>query len=163
MYKFIVSEAHFHADTIGASTSVIVRKTAKLFKFLYSPTQRGPTIVALFLPMPFTRASNLHNVSGSDERLHVWAEMSATNCSIIKQLAETHWQKQSWGSLCLPSVLMAEIHDLVCSSGTTRVITSLQLLCHFLKVKRHTPFQHWTLCWPSTLKITLISSFITVC
>ena len=43
-YKFIVSEAHFYADTIGASPVVIACKVAKLFKFLYSPTQRGPTI-----------------------------------------------------------------------------------------------------------------------
>ena len=46
-YKLIVPEAHFHAETIGASPAVIARKTAKLFKLLYSPTQRGPTIVAL--------------------------------------------------------------------------------------------------------------------
>ena len=38
-YKFIVPKAHFHADTIGASPAVIACKTAKLFKFLYSPTQ----------------------------------------------------------------------------------------------------------------------------
>ena len=44
-YKFIVPEEHFHADTIGASPAVTARKTVKLFKFLYSPTQRGPTIV----------------------------------------------------------------------------------------------------------------------
>ena len=44
-HKLIVPEAHFHTDTIGASPAVIVRKTVKLFKFLYSPTQRGPTIV----------------------------------------------------------------------------------------------------------------------
>ena len=44
-YKFIVPEAHFHADTIGAGPAVIARKMAKLFKIFNSPTQRGPTIV----------------------------------------------------------------------------------------------------------------------
>ena len=45
MYKLIVPEAHFYADMIGASPTVIACKMAKLFKFLYSPTQCGPTIV----------------------------------------------------------------------------------------------------------------------
>ena len=44
-YKLIVPEAHFHVDTIGASPALIARKTAKLFTFLYSLTQRDPTIV----------------------------------------------------------------------------------------------------------------------
>ena len=43
--KFIVPEAHFHAKSIGASSVVIACKTAKLFKILYSPTQRDRTIV----------------------------------------------------------------------------------------------------------------------
>ena len=47
-YKFIIPEAHFHADMIGASPAVIARKMVKLFKFLYSPTQRGPTTVKRF-------------------------------------------------------------------------------------------------------------------
>ena len=47
--KFIVSEAHFNTDSIAASHVVIARKTAKLFKILYSLIQRGPTIAPLML------------------------------------------------------------------------------------------------------------------
>ena len=43
--KIIVPEAHFRAESIAASPVVIQQKTAKLLKLLYSPTQRGPTIV----------------------------------------------------------------------------------------------------------------------
>ena len=45
--KFIVPEAHFHAKLIDASPAVIACKTAKLFKFLHSPTQCDCTIVRL--------------------------------------------------------------------------------------------------------------------
>ena len=38
-YKFRVPEAHFYADTIGASPAVIARKNVNLFKLFYSPTQ----------------------------------------------------------------------------------------------------------------------------
>ena len=41
--KFVVTEAHFQTNPIGASSSVIARRTAK-FKFLCAPAQRGPTI-----------------------------------------------------------------------------------------------------------------------
>ena len=44
--KFIVPEVHFHNESIGTSPVVIARKTAKLFKFLDSPTPRNRTIVA---------------------------------------------------------------------------------------------------------------------
>ena len=47
--KIIIPEAHFHADMIGASPAVIARKMVKLFKFSYSPTQRGPTVGTLIL------------------------------------------------------------------------------------------------------------------
>ena len=43
--KIIVPEVHFHTESIAASPVVIGQKTAKLFKFLYWPTQRGPTTV----------------------------------------------------------------------------------------------------------------------
>ena len=43
--KFIGPEAHFHAESIGASPVVIARKTAKLFRFFHLQTQRDPTIV----------------------------------------------------------------------------------------------------------------------
>ena len=38
-------EVHFRTDTIGASPALIACKTTKSFKLLYSPTQRGPTLV----------------------------------------------------------------------------------------------------------------------
>ena len=44
-HKFIIPEAHFDAESIGASAVKIARKTAKLFKFLQVPTQRERTIV----------------------------------------------------------------------------------------------------------------------
>ena len=42
---FIAPEAHFDVTMIGASPTVIVCKTMMTFNFLYSSTQRGPTIV----------------------------------------------------------------------------------------------------------------------
>ena len=45
--KFIAPEAHFHANTIAASPTVIACKTMKTFNFLYSSTQHGPTIVQI--------------------------------------------------------------------------------------------------------------------
>ena len=38
------SRGHFHADTIGASPTVIACRMETLFKFLYLTTQRGPTL-----------------------------------------------------------------------------------------------------------------------
>ena len=46
-YKFIVPEVHVHAGMIGASSAVIAPKMVKLFKFLYSPTQRGPSCIII--------------------------------------------------------------------------------------------------------------------
>ena len=43
-HKFIVPEAHFDAESVGASPVKIALKTAKLFKFLQVPTQRERTI-----------------------------------------------------------------------------------------------------------------------
>ena len=43
--KFTVPEAHFHAESIGASPVVIACKMAMLFKFLHLQTQCDPTIV----------------------------------------------------------------------------------------------------------------------
>ena len=42
--KFIVSEARFHAESIGASHVSVIRKTTKLFKFLQPHSQRERTI-----------------------------------------------------------------------------------------------------------------------
>ena len=43
--KFIVPEADFHTDLIGASSVIIVHKTAKLFRFLQVHSQCEHTIV----------------------------------------------------------------------------------------------------------------------
>ena len=45
--KFIVSEAHFHAELIGPSPIVITRKPAKLLKFSHLQAQSDPTVVLL--------------------------------------------------------------------------------------------------------------------
>ena len=44
MYKFVVPEAHFNADAIGAGPAVIAHRMVKLVKILYLPTQCGTTV-----------------------------------------------------------------------------------------------------------------------
>ena len=46
-HKFVVSEARFHAESIGASPVIIAHKTAKLFKFLQVHSQHERPIVVL--------------------------------------------------------------------------------------------------------------------
>ena len=45
--RFIVPEAHFQGETIGASPLIIAHQTAKLFKFLQAHSQRKCTIISL--------------------------------------------------------------------------------------------------------------------
>ena len=57
---YIVPEACFHAESIGASPVIIAGKTAKLFKFLqvYSPHER-----TMLLILDFTLVNSLGQLS----------------------------------------------------------------------------------------------------
>ena len=76
-------EAHFPAESIAASPVVIGQKTAKLFRLLYSPTQRGPTIALQYLCFSFKILVTIHwPVSGISEHVpcSIKAHLYSVNC-----------------------------------------------------------------------------------